>query len=77
MDLVNFTRIPFSFFIVAQNLIDVVSTAFLFHNFNPFFLEYMKILQAVSIGFALMGFIGYFVKLVHIPINNIIVGGAA
>lgn len=44
---------------------------------NNYHLEYLKVLQAVSIGFALMGFIGYFVKLVHIPINNIIVGGAA
>lgn len=24
-------------------------------------------------GFLLMGFIGYFIKLIHIPINNIIV----
>ncbi|KAK9721006.1 Protein transport protein Sec61 subunit gamma [Basidiobolus ranarum] len=38
--------------------------------------EFLKITQAVAIGFLLMGFIGYFVKLVHIPINNIIVGGA-
>ncbi|VDN26420.1 unnamed protein product [Gongylonema pulchrum] len=28
-----------------------------------------------AIGFAIMGFIGFFVKLIHIPINNIIVGG--
>jgi hypothetical protein len=33
----------------------------------------MKILRAVSIGFLVMGFIGYFIKLVHIPINNILV----
>ncbi|KAJ1907631.1 Protein transport protein Sec61 subunit gamma [Tieghemiomyces parasiticus] len=38
--------------------------------------EYLKICQAVSIGFLVMGFIGYFVKLIHIPINNIIVGSA-
>ena len=36
--------------------------------------EYMKILRAVGVGFVVMGFIGYFVKLIHIPINNIIVG---
>ena len=28
-----------------------------------------------EIGFGLMGFIGFFVKLIHIPINNIVVGG--
>jgi protein transport protein SEC61 subunit gamma-like protein len=29
------------------------------------------------VGFLMMGFIGFFVKLVHIPINNILVGGSA
>ncbi|KAF7979431.1 hypothetical protein HWV62_34805 [Athelia sp. TMB] len=37
--------------------------------------EYLQICRAVAIGFAVMGFIGYFVKLIHIPINNILVGG--
>nr|CAG8449088.1 8954_t:CDS:2 [Entrophospora candida]CAG8451761.1 14490_t:CDS:2 [Entrophospora candida] len=32
--------------------------------------------KAVAMGFFVMGFIGFFVKLVHIPINNILVGGA-
>ena len=36
--------------------------------------EFMKIAMATAIGFAIMGFIGFFVKLIHIPINNIIVG---
>lgn len=36
--------------------------------------EFMNIAQATLIGFAIMGFIGFFVKLVHIPINNILVG---
>ena len=36
--------------------------------------EFQKIAIATAIGFAIMGFIGYFVKLIHIPINNIIVG---
>ncbi|CAD7975858.1 unnamed protein product [Amoebophrya sp. A25] len=36
--------------------------------------EFKKIAFACSIGFAIMGFIGYIVKLVFIPINNIIVG---
>ena len=36
--------------------------------------EFKKIAIATAIGFAIMGFIGFFVKLIHIPINNIIVG---
>ena len=35
--------------------------------------EFQKISLATAIGFAIMGFIGFFVKLIHIPINNIIV----
>jgi len=30
-------------------------------------LEYVQLCKAVAIGFAVMGFIGYFVKLIHIP----------
>ncbi|XP_021037733.1 protein transport protein Sec61 subunit gamma-like [Mus caroli] len=37
--------------------------------------EFQKIAMATAIGFAIRGFIGLFVKLIHIPINNIIVGG--
>lgn len=37
--------------------------------------EFASIAKAVGIGFSIMGFIGFFVKLVHIPINNILVGG--
>jgi len=36
--------------------------------------EYKKIAFATCIGFLIMGFIGFFVKLIHIPINNIIIG---
>lgn len=36
--------------------------------------EFKKIALATSIGFLVMGFLGFFVKLVHIPINNILVG---
>ena len=36
--------------------------------------EFSKIAMATGAGFAIMGFIGFFVKLIHIPINNIIVG---
>nr|AFB35530.1 protein transport protein Sec61 subunit gamma [Volvariella volvacea] len=35
--------------------------------------EFVQICRAVAVGFAVMGFIGYFVKLIHIPINNILV----
>ncbi len=42
---------------------------------QPYAAEYQKIAFATAIGFAVMGFIGFFVKLIHIPINNIIVGG--
>ncbi|KAJ2557485.1 Translation initiation factor 1A, partial [Coemansia sp. RSA 1822] len=38
--------------------------------------EYLKIVQAVLMGFLVMGFVGYFTKLIHIPINNIIGGRA-
>ncbi|CAO1634054.1 unnamed protein product [Parajaminaea phylloscopi] len=38
--------------------------------------EYIQICRMVGMGFVVMGFIGYFVKLIHIPINNILVGGA-
>lgn len=42
-------------------------------NFVFLHLEFQKIAMATAIGFAIMGFIGFFVKLIHIPINNIIV----
>ncbi|THC96184.1 hypothetical protein EYZ11_004347 [Aspergillus tanneri] len=38
--------------------------------------EFIKISQAVGTGFLVMGFIGYIVKLIHIPVNNVLVGGA-
>lgn len=36
--------------------------------------EFMVIAKATGVGFLIMGFIGFFVKLIHIPINNILVG---
>jgi len=36
--------------------------------------EFLRVAGATSVGFLIMGFVGFFVKLVHIPINNIIVG---
>ena len=43
---------------------------------HPLPAEFSKIAQATSVGFAIMGFIGFFVKLIFIPINNIIVGSS-
>lgn len=37
--------------------------------------EFARIARATGVGFLIMGFVGFFVKLVHIPINNIIMGG--
>ena len=34
--------------------------------------EVARIASATMIGFLIMGFVGFFVKLVHIPINNIL-----
>ena len=41
-------------------------------HFNPN-AEFMRTVYATAVGFVMMGFIGFFVKLVHIPINQIIV----
>ncbi|GAB5360496.1 hypothetical protein AAMO2058_000633200 [Amorphochlora amoebiformis] len=41
---------------------------------KPSLKEFKKIALATTVGFLIMGFIGFFVKLIHIPINNIIVG---
>merc|ERR1712130_112607 len=38
--------------------------------------EFLRISQAVGMGFLIMGVIGYVVKLIHIPVNIILVGGA-
>ena len=35
-------------------------------------LEFIQICRAVGLGFVIMGLIGYMVKLIHIPINNIV-----
>lgn len=34
----------------------------------------MRVLYATGFGFLIMGATGFLVKLVHIPINNILVG---
>ncbi|KAL4383935.1 hypothetical protein GQ457_15G006780 [Hibiscus cannabinus] len=38
--------------------------------------EFSKVAFRTAIGFVVMGFVGFFVKLIFIPINNIIVGSA-
>ena len=56
---------------IDRQLSSANSANLIFFNFRK---EFQKIAIATAIGFALMGFIGFFVKLIHIPINNIIVG---
>mmetsp|Transcript_41175 Transcript_41175/g.66211 ORF Transcript_41175/g.66211 Transcript_41175/m.66211 type:complete len:83 (-) Transcript_41175:77-325(-) len=43
---------------------------------KPDLKEFKKLAMATSIGFLLMGFIGFFIRLIHIPINNIIRGSS-
>ncbi|MBA0593107.1 hypothetical protein Gorai_010066 [Gossypium raimondii] len=38
--------------------------------------QFTKVAFRTAIGFVVMGFVGFFVKLIFIPINNIIVGSA-
>ncbi len=38
-------------------------------------IEFARIARATGIGFLIMGFVGFFVKIIHIPINNIIMSG--
>ena len=59
-----------------HGLICVVSVARVPLSARLLLAEFSKIAQATSVGFAIMGFIGFFVKLIFIPINNIIVAGA-
>eukprot|EP00353_Schmidingerella_taraikaensis_P013345 CAMPEP_0185580242 /NCGR_PEP_ID=MMETSP0434-20130131/15839_1 /TAXON_ID=626734 ORGANISM="Favella taraikaensis, Strain Fe Narragansett Bay" /NCGR_SAMPLE_ID=MMETSP0434 /ASSEMBLY_ACC=CAM_ASM_000379 /LENGTH=73 /DNA_ID=CAMNT_0028198451 /DNA_START=25 /DNA_END=246 /DNA_ORIENTATION=+ len=34
--------------------------------------EFTKIAMATGVGFLIMGFLGFFVKLIHIPINQVL-----
>lgn len=43
---------------------------------KPDLREFKRITLATGVGFLVMGFLGFVVKLVHIPINNILVGSA-
>ncbi|OIR58975.1 MAG: protein transporter Sec61 subunit gamma [Amphiamblys sp. WSBS2006] len=53
------------------------SIAFLKRSSKPSEKEYAQITRSVFTGFLIMGSISYIIKLVHIPINNIIVGGSS
>jgi len=77
--------VTFATFIMSEKLKEFVEIPtelvkdgrqFLTRCTKPSQKEFVQICKAVAIGFAVMGFIGYFVKLIHIPINNILVGGA-
>ncbi|ONK71451.1 uncharacterized protein A4U43_C04F8700 [Asparagus officinalis] len=37
--------------------------------------EFTKVAFRTTIGFVIMGFVGFFIKLIFIPINNIIIAG--
>ena len=41
---------------------------------KPNYKEFSKLGLATVVGFAVLGFVGFFVKLVFIPINNVIIG---
>ncbi|ETI28269.1 protein translocase SEC61 complex gamma subunit, archaeal and eukaryotic [Cladophialophora carrionii CBS 160.54] len=49
-------------------------TQFIHRCTKPDRREFIKISQAVGMGFLIMGAIGYFIKLIHIPVNNVLVG---
>jgi len=35
--------------------------------------EFIKLCQAIGMGFIVMGAIGYFIRIIHIPVNQILV----
>lgn len=41
------------------------------------FADYLKTAMITGIGFIALGVAGYLIKLVHIPINNLLVGGGS
>ena len=49
-------------------------TLFIKDLFN---LEFNKIALATGAGFLVLGFVGYFIRLIFIPINHVLVGGKA
>ena len=61
---------------IAQQIQEFSNDSVVFFNkcAKPDKNEFIKILQACAMGFIVIGFIGYIIKLVFIPINNIILG---
>jgi protein transport protein SEC61 subunit gamma-like protein len=59
----------------SQRLKSLMQEGMMFLNrcTKPSQKEYVQICKSVAIGFAIMGFIGFFVKLIHIPINTVLV----
>ena len=59
---------------VVQTMTSFVTNSAIFYDKcrKPDREEYMKILQACLMGFIVMGSIGYLIKLIFIPINNIL-----
>lgn len=47
-------------------------TQFLKRCQKPSRKEFLGIAKATAVGFLIMGFVGFFVKLIHIPINNVL-----
>jgi protein transport protein SEC61 subunit gamma-like protein len=43
---------------------------------KPDMKEFIRLCQAVGVGFVLMGTVGFITKLIHIPLNNVLVGSA-
>lgn len=41
---------------------------------KPDFNEWMKLARIIAVGFLIMGFIGFAVKAVFIPINHLLIG---
>lgn len=64
-------------FVVSSSIfINTFSHYFSFFPISFFRTEFARIARATGIGFLIMGFVGFFVKIIHIPINNILMGGS-
>jgi protein transport protein SEC61 subunit gamma-like protein len=58
----------------GEDLVEIAKDSEMFFNRckKPGKKEYLKIASSCAIGFGIMGTIGYVIKLLFIPINNII-----
>jgi len=48
-------------------------TQFMNRSQKPNKREFIKLCQAVGMGFVVMGAIGYVIRIIHIPVNQILV----